>query len=59
MRTMVVVTMALALWCGVAGAETSRGAWFQEAKYGVFIHFLGGGEDWNAKAEAFDAETFA
>ncbi|MFO7976803.1 MAG: alpha-L-fucosidase [Candidatus Hydrogenedentota bacterium] len=58
MRVMAGVTMALAVWCGAGQAE-ARDSWFSEAKYGVFIHFLGGGEDWNAKVEAFDAEAFA
>ena len=33
--------------------------WFGSAGYGVFVHFLGEGEAWNAKIDGFDAEAFA
>lgn len=33
--------------------------WFGEAKFGVFIHYLGGGDDWNDKVNSFDVEGFA
>jgi S-formylglutathione hydrolase FrmB len=36
-----------------------RAEWMREAKYGVFIHFLGGGDGWNREVEAFDAAGFA
>ena len=34
-------------------------AWLAAAKYGVFIHFLGGGPKWSARVDAFDVEGFA
>jgi hypothetical protein len=45
--------------CFVAEAAETRGAWFPEAKYGVFVHFLGGGPAWNEQVERFDVEAFA
>ncbi|MDX9979031.1 MAG: alpha/beta hydrolase-fold protein [Lentisphaeria bacterium] len=36
-----------------------RATWMREAKYGVFIHFLGGGDGWNREVDAFDAAGFA
>lgn len=60
MRVVTVILAAgLGVWCGAAGAAEARGAWFAQAKYGVFIHFLGEGEDWSEQVEAFDAEAFA
>lgn len=47
------------LCCGMAGSAEARGAWFPQAKYGVFVHFLGGGDGWNAQVDAFDVEAFA
>ena len=39
--------------------EKGRGSWFKEAKYGVFVHFLGGGPHWNKKVNSFDVKTLA
>lgn len=39
---------------GACGGQTRRGQWLAEAKYGVFIHFLGGGPTWNDRVNAFD-----
>jgi len=33
--------------------------WLRNAKYGVFVHFLGGGSQWNQKVNSFNVETFA
>jgi len=33
--------------------------WFKEAKFGVFVHYLGGGPGWNERVESFDVEKFA
>ncbi len=41
-----------------ASRETAKN-WFRQAKYGVFVHFLGGGSNWNATVNAFDVKTFA
>lgn len=45
--------------CGAAFAGSGDTAWFREAKYGVFVHFLGGGPEWNRQVDAFDSEAFA
>jgi alpha-L-fucosidase len=34
-------------------------AWLKQAKFGVFVHYLGGGPAWNDKVESFDVEKFA
>ena len=59
MRVVGLLAVAGALFCGFAGAAETRGAWFPEAKYGVFVHFLGGGDGWNAQVDSFDADAFA
>jgi hypothetical protein len=33
--------------------------WLRAAKYGVFVHYLGGGPDWNETVADFDVDTFA
>ena len=35
--------------------------WFRDAKWGVFVHYLGGKdpEEWNTRTEAFDLKTLA
>jgi len=33
--------------------------WFKEAKFGVFVHYLGGGPAWNERVESFEVEKFA
>ncbi|MBN1349411.1 alpha-L-fucosidase [candidate division KSB1 bacterium] len=38
--------------------KPGRGKWFNEAKYGVFVHFLGGGADWNRKVDSFNVASF-
>ena len=61
-------TTLLLLSCTVTGScATAQRAdrdkrdtsWLKEAKYGVFVHYLGGGADWNDKVDAFDVEKFA
>jgi len=59
MRTLWMLAFGAAVYCGMAQAAEVRGTWFREAKYGVFIHFLGGGEAWNQQVEKFDVEGFA
>ncbi|MBN2310349.1 MAG: alpha-L-fucosidase [Candidatus Hydrogenedentes bacterium] len=59
MRVLAIVAMGAVLWRGTAGAADIRGAWFPKAKYGVFVHFLGGGDGWNEQVERFDADAFA
>jgi hypothetical protein len=33
--------------------------WLKEAKFGVFVHYLGGGPAWNERVDSFDVEKFA
>ncbi len=42
-----------------ARVEGSRAAWLKAAKHGVFVHFLGGGPEWNQKVDSFDVRRFA
>ena len=42
-----------------AHAQNNRTEWFKEAKFGVFIHFLGGGPEWSEKVNAFDVDQLA
>ena len=56
------LTVALLLLIGLIGgafAENGDVRWFRSAKFGVFVHFLGGGENWNDRVNAFDAKAFA
>jgi hypothetical protein len=34
-------------------------AWLKEAKFGVFVHYLGQGPNWNERVESFNVEKFA
>jgi hypothetical protein len=34
-------------------------AWLKEAKFGVFVHYLGEGPNWNERVKSFDVEKFA
>ncbi|MDX9755195.1 MAG: alpha-L-fucosidase [bacterium] len=46
-------------FCFSMGFAQERDAtWFREAKFGVFVHYLGGGPEWNAQVERFDVKTF-
>ncbi|MFW9871386.1 MAG: hypothetical protein ACFFEL_17295, partial [Candidatus Thorarchaeota archaeon] len=33
--------------------------WFGKAKFGVFVHYLGQGDEWNSRVNSFDVERFA
>jgi hypothetical protein len=37
----------------------SRSAWLKAAKYGVFVHFLPSGPDYQKEVDAFDVKSFA
>jgi alpha-L-fucosidase len=63
---------SIALLCGIAlltgcllaqnqqlPTRNKRTAWLRAAKFGVFVHYLGGGPDWNKRVDAFDVEKFA
>jgi hypothetical protein len=55
-----VVSISLAESASLAsGGDEKRAAWLAPAKYGVFIHFLGGGAKWQEKVDAFDVEACA
>lgn len=58
-RTLAVLLCILtsALTPSIAGASGSD--WLAEAKYGVFVHYLGGGPEWNERVDSFDVEGFA
>ena len=34
-------------------------AWLKEAKFGVFVHYLGEGPNWNQRVESFNVDKFA
>ena len=34
-------------------------AWLKKAKFGVFVHYLGEGPNWNDRVESFNVEKFA
>ena len=51
--------VAFSAGCFKEAEMARRGTWLGEAKYGLFIHFLGGGDGWNGTVEAFDAAGFA
>jgi len=33
--------------------------WFGQARFGVFVHYLGQGEEWNSRVDSFDVGRFA
>ena len=33
--------------------------WMKDAKFGVFVHYLGGGDKWNDKVNSFNVKSFA
>ena len=41
----------------LAAREKGR-EWFGSAKFGVFLHYLGRGDDWNDKVDSFDVKRF-
>lgn len=51
----VVVAMSLT----AHAVEAGRAAWMAGAQYGVFVHFLGEGPEWNARVNGLDAAAFA
>jgi Thymidine phosphorylase len=42
----------------LAAREKGR-QWFGKAKFGVFVHYLGQGEEWNKRIDSFDVGRFA
>lgn len=57
--TLCCVTVFSAFAAEKDSQQTSGKAWLKEAKYGVFVHYLGGGANWNEKVDSFDVEKFA
>jgi alpha-L-fucosidase len=62
----------IALFCGIGlltgcllaqnqqlPAREKGKAWLKAAKFGVFVHYLGEGPDWNKRVDSFDVEKFA
>ncbi|MCD6395077.1 MAG: right-handed parallel beta-helix repeat-containing protein [Planctomycetes bacterium] len=41
----------------VSGRADGKG-WMKKSKFGVFVHYLGGGDSWNDKVNSFDAPGF-
>ncbi|MCK5801940.1 MAG: alpha-L-fucosidase [Lentisphaeria bacterium] len=58
-RTAVSRVVTFVSGCFEEAGTMKRGTWFHDASYGVMIHFLGGGDDWNDTVEAFDVPAFA
>jgi len=50
---------ALLLSASQSEADGGRAAWMQDAKYGVFAHYLGGGPEWNETVDSFQVDAFA
>jgi len=40
------------------GTREKGRQWFGKAKFGVFVHYLGRGDDWNEKVDSFDVRHF-
>jgi alpha-L-fucosidase len=62
--TLVLLLACLVTPCSFAVTENANQknpdtTWMKEAKYGVFVHYLGGGADWNDTVASFDVEKFA
>ena len=58
-RNIVRPGIALGSRRGGSGRGQWRAAWLKAAKHGVFVHFLGGGPEWNQKVDSFDVRRFA
>jgi len=43
---------------GQPSKDAAKG-WFREAGFGMFVHYLGGGDHWNETVDSFDVESFA
>jgi hypothetical protein len=61
---MMLCGIALLTICSFAQAQQltprEKGkAWLKEAKFGVFVHYLGEGPNWNDRVRSFDVEKFA
>ena len=59
MRSLCVVVLLLLTFLPLGSASGPDAAWFRQAGYGVFVHYLGGGPDWNERVDSFAVEEFA
>lgn len=53
----VLLTLSYASTCLSATGQRDT-TWMKQAKYGVFVHYLGGGDGWNERVDSFDVERF-
>ncbi len=54
----VLLTLSYASTC-LSATDQRDTTWMKQAKYGVFVHYLGGGDGWNERVDSFDVEKFA
>jgi alpha-L-fucosidase len=59
MRLLALIVSTCALITTATASDAQRADWLNEAKYGVFVHYLGGGPNWNKTVESFDVPRFA
>ena len=70
MNIRLLLKAALAVGCLAAGGHELSQAerlaareqgrqWLGKARFGVFVHYLGQGDDWNDKVDSFDVGHFA
>jgi alpha-L-fucosidase len=63
MKSVLPILLAAAAAVPLASAQTPRADWFQKAKWGVFMHYLGSEgvspEEWNRRIDGFDVEGLA
>lgn len=57
------LTLCCVTLCSASSTEknfhpTQGKDWLQGTKYGIFVHYLGGGPNWNDTVNAFDVEKF-
>jgi len=65
-RKKIAVFCGIALLAGCSPAQKQQlpprevgKQWLKDAKFGVFVHYLGGGPTWNERVDSFDVEKFA
>jgi hypothetical protein len=59
MKTIRALALTLLLTLPTAAEHSPNSAWFREAGFGVFVHYLGGGPGWNERVDSFAVEAFA
>jgi len=50
---------AILVCSSVCAVGEERSEWLRDSRYGVFVHFLGGGEGWKQQVDAFNVNVFA